>query len=160
MEVLIKNQQKLFALDHKALRQRLDVIRKALRSEDDWFSVAFIRDEEMRELNSRYRGEGETTDVLAFPPADFFPPVSGQKEGKTFLGEVVICVDEVLRQAEAEAVDCGVLADHMLVHGLLHLKGYDHYTELEAARMSEEEKRIAFTLDREWLSRQKRENFE
>ena len=160
MEVLIKNQQELFALDRKALKQRLDVIREALQSEDDWFSVVFIRDEEMRALNSRYRREDETTDVLAFPPADFFPCVGEQKGEETFLGEVVICVDEVLRQAEAEAVDYGVLAERLLVHGLLHLKGYDHYTESESARMSEEEKRIAFLLDGGWLYRLKRENFE
>lgn len=135
------------------LNQHLEVIRKALRSEDNWFSIAFIRDEDMRALNSRFRGEDETTDVLAFPPADFFPPMGEQKEGKTFLGEVVICVDEVLRQAEAKAVEYGVLADRLLVHGLLHLKGYDHYTESESVRMSEEEKRIAFLLDGEWLSR-------
>ena len=114
----------------------------------------------MRALNSRYRREDETTDVLAFPPADFFPCVGEKKGEETFLGEVVICVDEVLRQAEAEAVDYGVLAERLLVHGLLHLKGYDHYTESESARMSEEEKRIAFLLDGEWLYRLKRENFE
>lgn len=159
MEVLIKNEQKLFALDRKALKQRLEVIRKALRSEDDWFSIAFIRDEEMRTLNSRYRGEDETTDVLAFPPADFFPYTGEQKGREAFLGEIVICMDEVLRQSEAQAVDYGVLADRLLVHGLLHLKGYDHYTESESARMSEEENRLAFLLEGEWLSKQKQENF-
>ena len=153
MEVLIKNEQELFDLDHKALRRRLEVIRRALRFEDDWFSIAFIRDEEMRVLNSRYRREDETTDVLAFPPADFFPSVGEQEERKTFLGEVVICVDEVRRQAEAEAVDYRVLADRLLVHGLLHLKGYDHYTKSESARMIEEEKRITCLLDGGWLSR-------
>lgn len=76
------------------------------------------------------------------------------------MGEVVICVDEVLRQAEAGAVDYGVLAERLLVHGLLHLKGYDHYTEFESARMSEEEKRVALLLDGGWLYREERENFE
>ncbi len=65
----------------------------------------------------------------------------------------MICVDEVFRQAEAEAVDYGILAERLLVHGLLHLKGYDHYTEPESARMNEEEKKIAFLLGGEWLSR-------
>lgn len=113
----------------------------------------------MRTLNSRYRGEDETTDVLAFPPADFFPYTGEQKGREAFLGEIVICMDEVLRQSEAQAVDYGVLADRLLVHGLLHLKGYDHYTESESARMSEEENRLAFLLEGEWLSKQKQENF-
>lgn len=107
----------------------------------------------MRALNFRYRGEDETTDVLAFPPADSFPAPGEQKERKTFLGEVVICVDEVLRQAQVESVDCGVLADRLLVHGLLHLKGYDHDTKPESARMNQEEKRIVCLLEGEWLSR-------
>lgn len=108
----------------------------------------------MRALNSRFRGEDETTDVLAFPPADFFPAPDEQKERETFLGEVVICVDEVLRQAQAESVDYGLMADRLLVHGLLHLKGYEHDTKSESARMSQEEKRIACLLEGEWLSRQ------
>ena len=111
----------------------------------------------MRALNSRYRGEDETTDVLAFPPVDFFPPVGEQEEGKPFLGEVVICVDEVLRQAETGSIGYGVMADRLLVHGLLHLKGHDHYTESESARMSKEEQRIGILLEGEWLSRLERE---
>ena len=109
----------------------------------------------MRTLNSRYRGEDETTDVLAFPPADSFAWTGEQEEGKAFRGEVVISVDEVFRQAQEESVDCGVLADRLLVHGLLHLKGYDHYTKAESARMKKEENRIASLLDGGWLSRQK-----
>ena len=53
-----------------------------------------------------------------------------------------------------ESVDYGVLADRLLVHGLLHLKGYDHDTKSGFARMSQEEKRIACLLEGEWLSRQ------
>ncbi len=123
-------------------------MRRALESGDEWLSLAFVRDEEMRALNARYRGEEETTDVLAFPLADSFP--SGGEEGR-FLGEVVLCADEVLRQAQAESIECGAVADRLLVHGVLHLKGHDHYTEAEAARMRAEEERMARLPGAAWL---------
>ncbi len=113
----------------------------------------------MRTLNAQYRGEDETTDVLAFPPPPDSPTLAGvQEEKKAFLGEVVICADEVLRQANAEAVACEVLADRLLVHGLLHLKGYDHGTKAESDRMKKEEERMARLFDEAWLSRRKPEN--
>ena len=152
MEVLIKNAQRLLALNRKALLRRLGVIGKAIRCEDDWLSLALTRDGAMRALNARYRGKDEATDVLAFPPPDS-PAASAGGEGgrRAFLGEVVISADEVLRQARAEAVDCGILADRLLVHGLLHLKGYDHHTKAKSARMRKEEKRVAGLFDEAWL---------
>ncbi len=120
--------------------------------------VALIRDKAMRALNGQYRGEDGTTDVLAFPPADSFALTGERGEKKTFGGEVLISVDEVLRQAGAEAVDCGVLADRLLVHGLLHLRGYDHHAGAESARMQKEEERMAGLLDGAWLSRREAGN--
>lgn len=112
----------------------------------------------MRALNRQYRGEDETTDVLAFPPAASFALTGERGEQKRFGGEVAISVDEALRQAEAEAVDCGTLADRLLVHGLLHLQGHDHYTRAESDRMQEEEGRMAGLLEGPWLSRREAGN--
>lgn len=156
MEVLIKNAQRLLALNRKALRRRLEAIGKAIRSEDDWVSLVFTRDRTMRTLNARYRGEDETTNVLAFSAPDS-PAALVREDGeeKAFLGEVVISADEALRQAKAESVDCGILADRLLVHGLLHLKGYDHDTKAASARMRKEEARVAGLFEEAWLSPRK-----
>ena len=110
----------------------------------------------MRTLNARYRGEDETTNVLAFSAPDS-PAALVREDGeeKAFLGEVVISADEALRQAKAESVDCGILADRLLVHGLLHLKGYDHDTKAASARMRKEEARVAGLFEEAWLSPRK-----
>ena len=107
----------------------------------------------MRTLNAQYRGEDETTDVLAFSPPDS-PAALVREDGeaKAFLGEVVISADEALRQAKTESVDCGILADRLLIHGLLHLKGHDHDTKAASARMRKEEARIAGLFEEVWLS--------
>lgn len=75
-------------------------------------AIAFIERDEMRRLNSGHRSKDEPTDVLSFP-VDGAGPVAGPRE----LGDVFICPDETADLAEA------------VVHGVLHLCGYDHETD-------------------------------
>jgi probable rRNA maturation factor len=91
---------------------------------DRTFSVAFVPDDRMRELNLLFRGKDSTTDVLSFPrePDEFDPE-------KDNLGDIVISAD----QAQRQALDAGLpLEDELrqlILHGLLHLCGYDHETD-------------------------------
>jgi probable rRNA maturation factor len=85
-------------------------------------TVAFVSDRAMRELNRRWRGKSGTTDVLSFP--------AGQEEfemaeGET-LGDVVISVEQAARQAEGHGLTFENEVEQLLLHGLLHLCGYDH----------------------------------
>jgi probable rRNA maturation factor len=88
-------------------------------------TVAFVSDRRMRELNRRWRGKRGTTDVLSFP--------SGQEEferaeGAT-LGDVVISVEQAARQAAEHGLDFEGEVAQLILHGLLHLCGYDHETD-------------------------------
>jgi len=83
----------------------------------------------MRALNRRYRGKDSPTDVLAFPAANFpgasvFP---GQSE--EFLGDIAISVPYASRQARRAAEPLAGEVDRLLLHGFLHLLGYDHDTD-------------------------------
>jgi probable rRNA maturation factor len=82
-------------------------------------------DAAMRELNARWRGRPEPTNVLSFPaPA-----------GSQTLGDIAIAYETTAREAEAEGKSfCDHLA-HLAVHGFLHLLGYDHQSDAEAAEM-------------------------
>jgi len=95
--------------------------------------VLVTDDEAVRRLNAEYAGEDETTDVLAFSLREGEEFVS--PDGVMRLGEVIISYPTASRQA-AEA---GRLVDeeiaHLLVHGILHLLGYDHAEAAEEARM-------------------------
>ena len=83
-------------------------------------SVLFCADRRMRELNRRYRGQDRPTDVLAFPAGE---------AGGGFLGDIVISVPYAAREARRRREPGVREIDRLLVHGLLHLMGYDHETD-------------------------------
>lgn len=82
-------------------------------------SVLFCGDSRMRSLNRRYRGKDRATDVLAFPAG----------EARGFLGDIVISVPYAAREARRRADTRAREIDRLLVHGFLHLLGYDHETD-------------------------------
>lgn len=88
-------------------------------------TVAFVSDRAMRELNRRWRGKRGTTDVLSFP--------SGQEEFEkgegASLGDVIISVEQAARQAAEHGLDFEGEVRQLILHGLLHLCGYDHETD-------------------------------
>jgi len=98
-------------------------------------SVLLVGERRSRTLNARYRGRDRSTNVLSFP----VPQVAARSSG--LLGDLVIC-PAVLR-AEAREQDKDVRSHwaHMVVHGLLHLLGYDHQREPDAQRMERREVR-------------------
>lgn len=88
-------------------------------------TVAFVSDHAMRELNRRWRGKTGTTDVLSFP-AD---QNEFEKSGGPRLGDVVISVDQAARQAAENKLALEDEIAQLILHGLLHLCGYDHETD-------------------------------
>jgi len=83
-------------------------------------SVVVCGDARMRSLNRRYRRKDRTTDVLSFPAG---PSARG------FLGDLVISAPEARRQARRAGVAFRAVMEKLLLHGLLHLLGYDHETD-------------------------------
>lgn len=85
-------------------------------------TVAFVSDRTMRGLNRRWRGKAGTTDVLSFP--------AGQEEFERgaglSLGDVVVSVEQAARQAAEHGLDFEGEVGQLILHGLLHLCGYDH----------------------------------
>ena len=88
------------------------------------FSVALVSDKRMADLNKLFRGKDSTTDVLSFPnePEEFDPD---QKN----LGDIVISVEQANRQAEENGLSLEMELKQLILHGLLHLCGYDHETD-------------------------------
>ena len=88
-------------------------------------TVAFVSDRTMRRLNGQWRGKKGTTDVLSFPAAqDEFE----KAEGLT-LGDVVVSVEQAARQASEHGLSFEDEVKQLILHGLLHLCGYDHETD-------------------------------
>lgn len=106
-------------------------------------AVALSGDEAVRALNLAYRGQDKATNVLSFPA----PAGLGVGPGSPrFLGDVMLAAGVVLREAEEQAVTPAHHLQHLVVHGLLHLLGFDHETNAEAERMESLETRILARL--------------
>ncbi|MEP6742779.1 MAG: rRNA maturation RNase YbeY [bacterium] len=88
-------------------------------------TLVFVSDRAMAELNRRWRGKRATTDVLSFPAAqDKFEKAEGLN-----LGDVVISVQQAGRQAKENGLTFDNEVEQLILHGLLHLCGYDHATD-------------------------------
>jgi probable rRNA maturation factor len=93
-------------------------------------SVLFVNDKKMRELNLQYRGKDKTTDVLSFPQIERFKPFKQLKplERLIPLGDIVISLPQAKRQSKEHGLTLYAEVSWLLIHGLLHLLGYDHET--------------------------------
>ena len=96
-------------------------------------TVAFVRDRVMRDLNLRYRGRDSSTDVLSFPAEDA-PTDAGDEDFihndvSNYLGDIVISTDTAQRQASEAGHSLEREVDELVMHGVLHLCGFDHETD-------------------------------
>lgn len=105
-------------------------------------SLVFTGDEEIRQINAEWRGKDKPTNVLSFPA---FPIEPGAMPGP-MLGDIVIARETVEREAADLEKSPEAHLTHLLVHGFLHLFGYDHLENDEAERMETIETRILATL--------------
>ncbi len=101
--------------------------------------MLFTDDRRMARLNEGYLGRRGPTNVLAFPMAE----LAAESAFSPMLGDVVISLDTARRESAEAGRDLEETVDRLLVHGLLHLLGYDHErSETEASRMEQEEERL------------------
>ena len=98
--------------------------------------VRVVGSAESRRLNARYRGKDKPTNVLSFPAA----PLPGNQAGDSRpLGDLVICAQVVRSEARAQRKPLAAHWAHLVVHGALHLVGYDHVRERDARCMERRE---------------------
>ena len=118
-----------------------------------WLAVAEVSlllsdDRTVRRLNAAYRGHDRPTNVLSFPALELTPgrwPLE-PPAGTPFLGDIVLAEETVRREAERENKPLAAHLSHLLVHGTLHLLGYQHDEDEGAAAMEELERRILARL--------------
>ena len=111
-------------------------------------AVRLSDDVEVQRLNRAYRGVDQPTNVLAFPQVqpDLLPIVSNSDDGEVLLGDIVLARETCAREAEAKTLSLADHAAHLIVHGMLHLLGYDHQSEVAAAAMEALETKALATL--------------
>lgn len=99
-------------------------------------TLVLTGDGEMRELNRLWRGKDAPTNVLSFP--------ADAKRDRGFLGDIVLAYETTLREANERDISLADHVSHLVVHGMLHLLGFDHADD-EAAQRMEEIERIALS---------------
>ncbi|MEM8695511.1 MAG: rRNA maturation RNase YbeY [Pseudomonadota bacterium] len=101
-------------------------------------SIKLTDDTEVQRLNAAYREKDQATNVLSFPmvQADMLDTLANSDDGEVLLGDIVLAHGVCIREAQDKSVSIADHATHLIVHGTLHLLGYDHETgEAEADAM-------------------------
>jgi probable rRNA maturation factor len=101
-------------------------------------SVRLAADEEVRQLNAQYRGKDKPTNVLSFPmiQPDLLDTVTqNSDDGEVLLGDIVLAHGVCTSEAAERGISVADHATHLVVHGVLHLLGYDHQDDDEAEGM-------------------------
>lgn len=119
-DITILNRQSHYRIDKNHYKQILESLMKSLAPEADEISLLLSDDKRMKNLNADYRGLKKTTDVLSFP--------GGPKniEGKTNLGDIIVSVQRARAQARKSGWTIKKEIERLIVHGFLHLLGYQH----------------------------------
>ncbi len=154
-------------IDKKTLKLLKKVAKEAFKSVGQKprkieVGITFVYDDEMQELNKKERGIDEPTDVLSFPNLNDvfnkkinkknFPEDVNPENGKVELGDIVINLNRAHEQAGSFGHSFSREVAYLMVHGLLHLMGYDHIDKLDSSIMRAQEEEILgkFRLKRDW----------
>ncbi|MFC5385087.1 rRNA maturation RNase YbeY [Aquamicrobium segne] len=133
-------EEKLLLLVKQAVGAVLAQLQPGWRGRSE-LSVVFCDDTHIRELNAGWRGKDKPTNVLSFPAfegqAGVQPPM---------LGDIVLAFETIACEAEQENKPFQNHLSHLLVHGFLHLLGYDHETDEEAKEMEDVERKVLARL--------------
>ncbi len=136
----IINRQRKVEINHKLFVIFAEkVVKTVFEAKGKTFTLVFVSDRKMRELNKTFRNKNSTTDVLSFPfESEEFEALENN------LGDIVISVQQAEKQAKENNLDFETEIKQLILHGVLHLGGYDH--ETDAGEMNELELRLRAKL--------------
>ena len=143
MPVFISNEQTEYFIDCKKLEKQITRILILLECKNQEVSILLTDDKRIRKLNNNYRGQNHATDVLSFSQNEH----GGEDEGQNhnLLGDVIISTIT----AKKQSIEHGLSFDQeivlLLIHGILHLLGFDHERSNKEARHMKEKTRELFS---------------
>jgi probable rRNA maturation factor len=142
MDIQIDNQQTKQPIKVKAIQKKARAILNALDCPDGELSIVLVDDVRIADLNQVYLQHTGPTNVISFPMREGdFSEINPQ-----VLGDVVISMDTCAREAEAAGLAMEVRLDQLLIHGILHLMGYDHVHSESEARVMEAKSNELLTM--------------
>lgn len=149
MAIHIKNRQRTKSLNLRRVENDLAQALLLLGQKQAELSVIFVGSAKMKQLNQDYRGIPKETDVLSFPMEDRSFRPHPPRLAPYLLGDIVISVPKTVAQAQAYSVTFYEELLRLLIHGLLHLVGYDHEkSRYQNAKMMKKEREILHAVSR------------
>ncbi|MCB2182205.1 MAG: rRNA maturation RNase YbeY [Desulfobulbaceae bacterium] len=143
MSVLLQSEVARLPFEQQELEEAAAKLLRSLQRQDCELSILLVDDAKITKLNDQYRGKKKPTNVLSFPmfdDDDTFP-------GPPMLGDIVISIDTAAREADSQSIPLIDYLGILLVHGLVHLLGFDHEQgKKEAGRMAAKEKELLHEL--------------
>ena len=131
-KIAVASPQEVVPIDRRRLREVVRVVLEGEGVADYEISLAFVDNETIHRLNARYLQHDEPTDILTFP--------LGEAGSKKLAGELVIGAEVALAQAAERGHDVQVEIALYVIHGLLHLCGFDDHEEADVPRMRARER--------------------
>ena len=144
MKTQIENRQKKVKIDRRRIRTVLNQLGRLLQCADREISLVLVDNEQIREMNRQYLNRDYPTNVISFPLLEGdFCNINPQ-----MIGDIVISVERAWQDAAEGELTIEDEIDFLLIHGLLHLLGYDHENgnELDALAMKQKEDEVFLTL--------------
>ena len=121
----IVNRQRRRKINAKQWREFTEKALRAIGGDSQSATIVFVSDKAIKKLNRRFRGKSLATDVLSFPTGvEFF-----EQDDGPHLGDVVISVERATAQAKENGLSFSGEVEQLILHGLLHLCGYDHESD-------------------------------
>lgn len=144
MSIYLRNEVKASGVNARRLKQDARKLLGAVGEESSTLSISLVDDREIAILNRDHRGKDKPTDVLSFPldPSEEAP--------ERLLGDIVISVDTAKRQAAEYDALLQNEVNRLLIHGILHVLGYDHEELAQRRTMEAEERRLAGVIGMPW----------
>ncbi|MCA9404089.1 MAG: rRNA maturation RNase YbeY [Candidatus Omnitrophica bacterium] len=140
MEIDITDQQKKLPLKISSIQTNVETILRHLKIRKADLSLAFVSSQKIRALNIKYLNRAHTTDVLAFDLS------SGEDGPGVLTGEVIISTDAVVQNARRFGTTPASELALYIIHGILHLTGYDDHAAADRERMRAKEQEVLRAL--------------
>jgi probable rRNA maturation factor len=140
MKLQIENSQNKIKIDKRKIRNTVLKVLKTLDCPDKEISLSFVDDEYIKQLNKQYLGKDQATNVLSFSLQEGeYGDINPQ-----ILGDIIVSVETAQRDALYGKLNIAQEIDFLIIHGILHLLGYNHEntTKKEATKMRQKEKEL------------------
>ena len=117
---------------------------KATKTQRNGLTIILSNDKDVKAFNLKWKGINKSTNILSFLNND---QVFSFENNMIYLGDIIISYDTLLKEVKIKKIDFQDYLSHILIHGILHLKGYTHDKEEDTRIMQNEEKRLLKNLN-------------